>query len=120
MNSALARVLLSRGVIRQGTVIEAYQSVRGLSCVCNSNVVSSFVISRACLLNGTHVVFDVIGPDQVPCRLPSDDVVSLDGMLIDRIASSHNLTLDGAELAIRSRRGRRRKTPQPVVFEARQ
>jgi hypothetical protein len=119
MNSALARALLVKGVIRQGTVIEAYQNVRGLSCVQDSSVMLSFVISRAVLLNGKRIVFDSIGPDQIPCRLPSEDVVSLDGMLIERIASSHNLALDGTELAARSRRGRRRKTPPLACCEAR-
>jgi hypothetical protein len=115
MKSALARVLLTKGVIRQGTVIEAYQNVRGLSCIRNASVVAAFVIARACLLNGVQIVFDSIGPDQAPCRLPSEHVISLDGMPIERIASSHNLTLDGAELTMR-RRGRRRKTRLQAAY----
>jgi hypothetical protein len=109
MQSSLARVLLSKGVIRQGTVIESYQNVRGLSCVRNANVLSKFVIVRACLINGHNIVFDSLAADQTPCRLTSEQVISLDGMLIERIATSHNLTLSGEQLSNRTRRGRRRK-----------
>jgi hypothetical protein len=117
MQSALARVLLTKGVIRQGTVVEAYHHVRGLSCERTSRVVASFIIARASLLNGVDVVFDAIGPKQLICRLASEQIISLDGMLIERIASSHHLTLDGSvELAIiRPRRRRyRKRIPVPV------
>lgn len=110
MKSSLARVLLQKGVIRQGTVAESYQNVRGLSCIENANVLTSFIIFGARLLDGEEIVFDSLNTKQVSGRLPSEAIVTLDGMLIERIASSHNLTLDGQQLAVCSRRGRRRKS----------
>lgn len=111
MNSNLARVLLSRDVIRRGTVIEAYQSVRGLSCECNSSVIAQFVVIGAKLINQSRVIFDTIGPEQVPYQVRAEQIVIIDGMAINRIAITQNLTLEGVEVPVRSRRGRRRKLP---------
>ena len=109
MHSDLARVLLTRGIVQSGTVIEAHQNVRSLSCQCTSMVVETFVITSAFLVNGTHVVFDTIGPEQVSYRVQAEQAIRLDGMSIERVAQAQNLTLDGRELAMRSRRGRRKK-----------
>lgn len=109
MSSDLARVLLTRGVIRQGTVLEAYRNVRGLSCVCNSTILSSFTIQRARLLNKTDVVFDAVDPNLTIQQIKAEEVVNLDGMPVERVAQAQNLRMDGELLGPRSRRGRRKK-----------
>lgn len=109
MHSHLARALMRKGVIAKGTIIEAYQMVRSLSCNCDSDVIASFVVRGARLVGGSQVVFDTIGPEQLRYEVPAEKVVMLDGMAIDRIALSHNLHDNGTEMAVKSRRGRRRK-----------
>jgi len=116
MQSKLALVLLNRGVIRQGTTLAANQKVRGLSCTNSETVLHTFVITAARLQNGECVIFETLDPEQLPCRIRSEDVIMLDGMLIDRIALAQNLTCDGIELAKRSRRGRRKKTEFAPAF----
>ena len=115
MTSGLARVLLARGIIRQGTVVDAYSNVRGLSCVCNSNVLSSFLIIRARLLNKTEVVFDTLGAGQVAQLIRAADVINLDGMPVERVALAQNLHVDGTPLASKSRRGRRKKAVEEAI-----
>lgn len=111
MNTNLVRALMSMGIIRQGTVIQAYQNVRSLSCQCDSKVIGSFIINRARLLGGTRVVFDTINLDQTPHSVQSEEIIMVDGMMVNRIASSHNLSLEGVAITGRSRRGRRKKVP---------
>jgi hypothetical protein len=115
MNSNLAHVLLTRGVIRQGTVIDLYHNVRGLSCSCNATVMGSFVIVGARLRDHTWMVFDTLDHEQNPCQIQAEQIIKIDGMLVERIAISHNLTLTGGELARRSQRGRRKKSPDTRV-----
>lgn len=112
MNSNLARVLLSKGVIRQGTVVDLYHNVRGLSCVCNATVIASFVVIGARLQNQTWMVFDALDPEQKSCQIRSERIIKIDGMMIERVARSHNLNLDGGELTKPSQRGRRKKLDQ--------
>lgn len=108
MNPTLAQALLAKGVIRHGTIVQAYQNVRGLSCECDSQVLASFVVNRARLIGGRRVVFDAIDIEQITYAMRSEQIIMVDGMPIDRIAYSHNLTLDGVEIIGRSRRGRRK------------
>jgi hypothetical protein len=109
MHSNLAHALVSKGVIAKGTIIEAYQKVRSLSCICDSGVIASFVVRGARLIDGSQVVFDTIGPEQCRYEVQAEQVVMIDGMAISRIALSHNLHDNGTEMAEKSRRGRRRK-----------
>jgi hypothetical protein len=108
MNPNLAQALLSKGVIRMGTVIQAYQHVKSLSCVCNSSVIVSYIITRARLVGGKRVLFDAVNPEQIRHVVESEQVVMVDGMLIDRLAYSHNLSMDGIDVTRRTRRGRRK------------
>jgi len=103
MNAKLARALVQRGVIRQGTIIEAYQSARGLSCVCDSHKLMTFAVVAAKAANDA-VAFETIGTDQVRYRIPSEFVQTLDGMMVKRVAASHRLTEDGNELAPRRKK----------------
>jgi hypothetical protein len=102
-------VLLARGVIRRGTTIEAPQKVRGLSCIRNETILRPFVITGVRRHGLDRIVFEAIDADQTRCVVEADDVVRLDGMLVNRITLAQNLTEEGVELPSRSRRGRRKK-----------
>lgn len=106
MNANLAKVLVQRGVIRQGTVLEAYQSARGLSCICDSYALTSYVVVGASA-TGDHVYFDVLASQTDRQRLRSDYIASIDGMAVKRVAAAHQLQEDGHPIAA-SRRGRKR------------
>lgn len=109
MNSSLARILLTRGVICKGTVIEIYHNVRGLSCACNATILIRLCVSRASLIGGCRVTFEAVNLEQIAQQVEAVQVVSVDGMTIERLAMAQNLTLEGAELSTRCRRGRRKK-----------
>lgn len=108
MNANLARVLVQKGIIRQGTIIEAYQSARGLSCQCDSHKLTEFVVVKATASNG-YVYFDAVsGREEQKSRIRCDYVATIDGMEIKRVAASHHITEDGEPIKVSTRRGRRR------------
>lgn len=102
MKAKLARALVQRGVIRQGTVLEAYQSAKSLAGICDSHKSMTYVVLGAKATTET-VTFEVIGADRVRYRVPCDFVQTLDGMKVDRVAASHHLTEDGED-AVKKRR----------------
>ena len=106
MNANLARILVQRGVIRQGTVVEAYQSAKGLSCLCDSYALTSYVVIGA-TASSDHVYFDVLVSQTDRQRLRNDYIASIDGMAVKRVAAAHQLQEDGHPIAA-SRRGRKR------------
>lgn len=108
MNPTLALSLLSTGVICQGTVIEAYRQVRSLSCQCDSKVIAAFVVHRARLSGDRRVIFDTIDSQHAAYAVQAEQVVTVDGMRIERLADAQNLALDGSQLARRTRRGRQK------------
>jgi len=97
MESRLAKALIKSGVIRQGTVLEAYRSARGLSCITDSYALTSYKVLGASV-SGEHVYFDVASSPSDRCRIRSDYVMSVDGMAIKRVAAAHQLREDGSTL----------------------
>lgn len=105
MQSNLARALVARGIIRAGSMIEAYKKVRSLSCSRDARVVGSFLVKKAVAIDG--LVFFDTAADGEHHRIPCTEVVSVDGMPIFRLAISHHLNLEGESLKRARRRGRR-------------
>lgn len=97
MQTKLARIFVERGIIRQGTIIEAYQRAKGLSGVCDSHKLMTYAIVGAKASDGA-VTFETIGSDKQRYRVPCEFVRTLDGMEVSRVAASHYLTEDGDEL----------------------
>ena len=95
MNTRLAKTLVKNGVIRRGTVLEAYQSARGLSCITDSYALTSYRVLGASATEA-YVYFDVVSSPTERCRIRSDYVVSIDGMAIKRVAAAHQLRDDGS------------------------
>jgi hypothetical protein len=114
MEKALAKAFVQRGVIRQGTVLEAYQSARGLSCVCDSYALTLYVVLGASA-SGEWVYFNVASSQTQQQRIRCDFVTAIDGMAIARVAAAHHLHMDGRPIVPASRRG---ATAEPVSTDA--
>jgi hypothetical protein len=114
MDTALARAFVQRGVIRQGTVLEAYQSARGLSCVCDSYALTGYVVLGASA-SGEWVYFNVVSSQTQHERIRCDFVKAIDGMDIARVAAAHHLHMDGRPVVPASRRGAK---PEPAPVPA--
>lgn len=108
MKTNLAKVLVQRGVIRQGTVLEAIQSAKGLSCVCDSYTESRYVVLGASATED-WVYFNVASSKTERQRVRCDFITGIDGMAIERVAAAHQLHVDGSPIVPTSRRGRTRK-----------
>lgn len=107
MQTKLARELVSLGVIRQGTVLEAYQSARGLSCVDDAYALTRYVVLGASATED-YVYFKVVSKPDEPARLRCDYVAAIDGMAVRRVAAAHRLQESGDPL----QRVPRRRTPK--------
>ena len=107
MKTKLARIFIEKNIISRGTVFEAYYKTKGISGQCNADVLGSFKLIGAQSI-GEWIYFNTIGPDNNQYRLRCDDVLSVDGMPIKRVAESHQLDEEGEEHQF-LRRGRRRK-----------
>lgn len=116
METNLAKVLVQRGVIRQGTVLEAIQSAKGLSCVCDSYTESRYVVLGASATDD-WVFFQVASSKTERHRVRCDYITGIDGMAIERVAAAHQLHTDGSPIVPTSRRGRTRKpVKQPALL----
>jgi hypothetical protein len=108
MKAKLARILIERGVIQRGSMLEAYHNTKGISCQCDASVLASFRLIGA-QATKEWVFFETIIPDtKERQRIRCDQIISLDGMPLDRIAESQQLTEDGEDAKLNSRRGRRK------------
>jgi len=106
MNPILAKAFVQCGVIRQGTVLEAYQSAKGLSCVCDSYIEGRYVVLAATAAD-EWVYFDVVSSAKDRHKLRCDYVTAIDGMAIERVAAAHQLRMDGSQIIAGVRRGRK-------------
>ena|ERR1051325_5889842 len=102
MQAKLARVLVQRGIIQRGTLIEAYQSAKGLSGICDSHKLMTYAVIGA-KASQTAVTFETIGSDKQPYRVPCEFVCTLDGMDISRVAAAHQLTMEGDDIPKKQR-----------------
>jgi len=127
MNTQLAKTFVQRGVIRQGTIIEAYQSAKGLSCVCDSYALTRYVVLKASVIRNLHeewVCFEVASSAKDRHRVRCDYVASIDGMAIKRVAEAHQLNEDGSSMNVSPARGRRKpaaeqvESSEPLLLEA--
>jgi hypothetical protein len=107
MDTKLAKVLVQRGVIRQGTILEAYQSAKGLSCVYDAYAFIRYVVIGAKASAG-YVYFEVASSPTERHSIRSDYVAGIDGMAIKRVAAAHQLQEDGEPIRSPVRRERKR------------
>ncbi len=94
MHANLARTFIERKIIQKGTMVEAYYHTKGISGQFDSSVLGTFRLIGAQSI-GDWIFFDTIGPNDIRYRIRCDNVVSLDGMPVNRIAASHQLNETG-------------------------
>jgi hypothetical protein len=116
MEPILAKVLVQRGVIRQGTVLEAVQSAKGLSGVCDSFALQRYVVLAASVSDGWVYFTVAVNPEERQ-RIRCDYVASIDGMLIERVITAHQLRSDGSEIKGKPRRSRTKRQPMLLGYE---
>ena len=110
MEPVLAKILVQRGVIRQGTVVEAVQIAKGLSgVVCDAFATKRYVVLAASVSEG-WVYFAVASSPTERHRIRCDFVRSIDGMDIERVATAHQLRKDGSEIKSKPRRSRTKRS----------
>jgi hypothetical protein len=109
MHPLLVKRLVEKGAIRQYTEFEAYYHAHGLSCVSNARLLGRFRITAAKLSKLTsEVVFEAEhSGDRAAYRFTNAQIVTLDGMLPDRLAAIYHLSLSGDDLVVGKRRGRK-------------
>lgn len=109
MNLNLVRKLIETGVIRQQTEIEAYYVGADMAGVRNTKVLGTFFI-QGVRLNETAgtVIFDAISTKNGSKKtIRNEDVVSIDGMDLTRLAANYNFDAEGGHVPEPTRRGRK-------------
>ena len=112
LNSILARKLIEKGVIRQGTVFTASYNTYGLSCANTTNTIGEFILVAAKALKDGTIVFEAMDEGNIQRRVSSTDIVSLDGMNVERVAEIYNLAETGTDVKVAKRRGRKPKVKE--------
>jgi hypothetical protein len=109
MNVLMVRRLIERGVIRKGTEFEAHFNAHDLSGQAASRIRGSFFIVRALASKDSgRIVFEADRPgDAALYQFPAEDVITLDGMSLEKLARSYDLGTEGETLPSGKRRGRK-------------
>jgi len=115
MNTNLARKLVSAGVIRQNTEIEAEYRGVDLSGRPMIKCRGHFFIQAVKIIN-EEVIFETVSVvDGTPRRIKSSDVLFMDGMPVQKVASIHGISDKGDKLKEGKRRGRKPKNKETMV-----
>lgn len=109
MNLNLVRKLIETGVIRQQTEIEAYYVGVDMAGVRNAKVKGTFFVQGVRLNDKTGVIiFDTISTKNGAKKtILNEDVVSIDGMDLTRLAANYNFDAEGGHVPEPTRRGRK-------------
>lgn len=114
MNTNLARKLVSAGVIRQNTEIEAEYKGIDLSGRPLIKSRGNFFVQSVKIIN-EEVIFDVVSVvDGSPRRIKSSDILFMDGMAVKTVASIHGISDKGDKLKEGKRRGRKPKPKETM------
>lgn len=109
MNLQLVRKLIETGVIRQQTEIEASYVGVDIAGVRNAKVTGTFFVQSVRINEKTgQVIFDTISTKNGAKRtIVNEDVVSIDGMDLSRLAANYNFDDIGGHVPEPTRRGRK-------------
>lgn len=109
MNLNLVRKLIEAGVIRQQTELEARYTAVDMAGVRNTEGSATYFIQGVRLNAKTGVViFDTISTKNGSKRtIVNEDVISIDGMDLTRLAANYNFDVTGAHVPEPTRRGRK-------------
>lgn len=108
MDVRLVRKLIETGVIRQKTEMEANYRAVDIGGVRSAEVLGSFFIEQVRITKSGNTIFDVASTeDGRKQTIPCSDVVSIDGMTLDRLIANYNLDAEGNSIPEPKRRGRK-------------
>lgn len=107
MESSLAVALINKGRIVTGTEITAKYRGVALGCSSVTETIGDFVIFGA-VKKGNEIYFDLKSTrDGLPQRVPSKDILMIDGMEPLRFAESFDITESGETVQPTKKRGRK-------------
>lgn len=109
MNLTLVRKLIETGVIREHTEIEAKYTGVDIAGVRNAKMTGTFFVQgvRINQTTGT-IIFDTISTKNGDKKtILNEDVISIDGMDLTRLASNYNFDDAGGHVPEPTRRGRK-------------
>ncbi len=109
MNLNLVRKLIETGVIRQQTEIEARYVGVDMAGVRNAKMVGTFFVQGVRINETTGtVIFDTISTKNGAKKtIVNEDVLSIDGMDLTRLAANYNFDEVGGHVPEPTRRGRK-------------
>lgn len=109
MNIPLVRKLISGGIIRQNTEVEAIYHGVDISGRAIARTQGTFFIQNVKINEGRQMVFfDTLSTvDGSQRKIMADDVLAIDGMPIERLASIYGISASGGKIDQGKRRGRR-------------
>ena len=110
----LIRKLVETGLIKENTEIEAHYMGVDLSGKPLSRVSGSFCVRTVKINEAANIgIFTVVSTiDGTPKTIRSDDVFSIDGMPIARLASVYGIDKSGGKIKEGKRRGRKPKVKE--------
>ena len=114
MNTNLVRKLIKEGVMRQNTEIEANYMGIDIAGRATARCLGTFFIQAVKIGQRSGLItFDTISTvDGQPRTVPAADVISVDGMPLDRLASIYAIDSVGGPIPQGQRRGRKPREAQ--------
>ena len=114
MQNKLAEALVTRGVLKVGTEVEAYHQAVGLGGVTTVKVANYFTIASVAVKTTGNVVFTLAAlRDGALSQVLAEDIINIDGMDPARFAAVWDIKADGGKAVVGARRGRKPKDRSP-------
>jgi hypothetical protein len=109
VNTVLIKKLVSMGIIRQNTEIEAYYHGNDLSGRPVLRTRGNFFVQTASVLKSTgDIVFKAVSTvDGSAKTVLAENLVTIDGMTLEALAETYCIDANGKKIAQGKRRGRR-------------
>lgn len=119
MNTNLVRKLVSLGVVRQNTEIEATYRGVDLAGIALPRITGTFFVQGIRISKTGSILFDAKSTvDGTQRTFLSSDVSAIDGMPISKLTSIYGISATGSAVAQGKRRGRRPRVKVPTEMNA--
>jgi hypothetical protein len=119
MHHNLAEALVTKGVIKYDTEVEATCITKDISGMKRIDVVHTFLVKRIIKQLNGDVIFDLAQINGERAKIKAEHILTIDGMDPARIANVYNLKVDGSEKTTGKKRGRKPKYLRQALSNAR-